>query len=107
MMSLVSTERMVSKKRLETGEVTSQPGSPGQPRVAPYQRDSPYLRVPPYFGVTVVGAGVVGAGFVVVVAGEVVEEVEQLIMNRLAITRIKAATNKYFFILSSCYFIKR
>ena len=70
---MLSTERIVSRKTLETGDVTSQPGSPGQPRVAPYQSDSPYLRVPPDFGVTVVVVGevvvVVVGGLVVVVVG--------------------------------------
>jgi hypothetical protein len=83
---------MVSKNTLETGDVTSQPGSPGQPRVAPYQRDSPYLRVPPDFGVTAVDVGVLEA------VG-VVADVPQAERNRLKIIRIESTINKYFLII--------
>jgi hypothetical protein len=103
---LVSTERIVSAKTLTTGEVTSQPGSPGQPRVPPYQRDSAYFRVPPYLGVRVVV--VAGLEVVVVVAGlevvwVVVVDLAHPARSTLEVIRIKAIMTQYFLILSSCF----
>lgn len=119
-LALVSTVRMVSAKTGITGAETSQPGSPGQPRVAPYQRDSPYLSVPPDLGVGAVGVDVVGFGEVVEVAavGEevvggdevvgcveevvvLVLELEQPARSILEIARTKTAMTRYFFMLPS------